>query len=88
MIKRSIGFFSIPGNVESFNENFHYRWLLRATGAFFIRRRIDGDGRPPNLDLLYRSVLEAYMIEILRARMPLEFFLEGTRFVIYCGRNE
>ncbi|VDN53533.1 unnamed protein product [Dracunculus medinensis] len=56
-----------------------FGWLLRATGAFFIRRRIDGDGRPPNLDLLYRSVLEAYMIEILRARMPLEFFLEGTR---------
>jgi 1-acyl-sn-glycerol-3-phosphate acyltransferase len=53
-------------------------WLLRATGAFFIHRRLD-----PKDDLnsneIYRAVLNSYLVEILKSNMSLEFFLEGTR---------
>ncbi|GMS80834.1 hypothetical protein PENTCL1PPCAC_3009, partial [Pristionchus entomophagus] len=55
-----------------------FGWLLRATGAFFIRRRLapeDEGGK----DQLYRSVLHSYIDEILSAKLSLEFFLEGTR---------
>ncbi|GMT12240.1 hypothetical protein PFISCL1PPCAC_3537 [Pristionchus fissidentatus] len=55
-----------------------FGWLLRATGAFFIRRRLDpeDDG---GKDQLYRSVLHSYIDEILSHKLSLEFFLEGTR---------
>ncbi|KHN82328.1 putative glycerol-3-phosphate acyltransferase, mitochondrial, partial [Toxocara canis] len=55
-----------------------FGWLLRATGAFFIRRRV-GESNSAGCDQLYRSVLNSYMTEILREGMPVEFFLEGTR---------
>lgn len=53
-------------------------WLLRATGAFFIRRRVqpsDEGGK----DALYRAVLHSYIEQLLKNKMPIEFFLEGTR---------
>uniref|UniRef100_A0A0N5APW0 PlsC domain-containing protein n=1 Tax=Syphacia muris TaxID=451379 RepID=A0A0N5APW0_9BILA len=53
-------------------------WVLRGAGAFFIRRRI-GDEPAAAVDMLYRTILNSYMCEILRQKMPLEFFLEGTR---------
>ncbi|GMR59754.1 hypothetical protein PMAYCL1PPCAC_29949, partial [Pristionchus mayeri] len=52
--------------------------LLRATGAFFIRRRLAPDDEGGK-DQLYRSVLHSYIDEILSAKLSLEFFLEGTR---------
>uniref|UniRef100_F1KT36 Glycerol-3-phosphate acyltransferase n=1 Tax=Ascaris suum TaxID=6253 RepID=F1KT36_ASCSU len=55
-----------------------FGWLLRATGAFFIRRRV-GDTNSAGCDQLYRSVLNSYMCEVLREGIPIEFFLEGTR---------
>lgn len=57
-----------------------YSWLLRATGAFFIRRRV-GDTNSAGCDQLYRSVLNSYMCEVLREGIPIEFFLEGTRYI-------
>ncbi|KJH44204.1 Acyltransferase [Dictyocaulus viviparus] len=53
-------------------------WLLRSTGAFFIRRRINkhnDSGR----DLLYRAVLHSYIEQLLRKGLSIEFFVEGTR---------
>ncbi|KAF8386992.1 acl-6 [Pristionchus pacificus] len=52
-----------------------FGWLLRATGAFFIRRRLapEDDGGKD------QSVLHSYIDEILSAKLSLEFFLEGTR---------
>lgn len=55
-----------------------FGWLLRATGAFFIRRKINPEDCGGN-DALYRAVLHSYMTEILKSGMSLEFFLEGTR---------
>lgn len=55
-----------------------FGWLLRATGAFFIRRKINPEDCGGN-DNLYRAVLHSYMAEILKSGMSLEFFLEGTR---------
>uniref|UniRef100_A0A0K0FM91 BcDNA.GH07066 (inferred by orthology to a D. melanogaster protein) n=1 Tax=Strongyloides venezuelensis TaxID=75913 RepID=A0A0K0FM91_STRVS len=55
-----------------------FGWLLRATGAFFIRRKINPEDSGGN-DALYRAVLHSYMTEILKSGMSLEFFLEGTR---------
>ncbi|CAI2355502.1 unnamed protein product [Caenorhabditis sp. 36 PRJEB53466] len=53
-------------------------WLLRATGAFFIRRRIDPEDERGK-DQLYRAVLHSYIEQVLTKNMPIEFFLEGTR---------
>jgi len=53
------------------------RGLLRRMGAFFIKRRIDAIvGRK---DLLYRSILQTYIMENLRAGHNVEFFVEGGR---------
>jgi glycerol-3-phosphate O-acyltransferase len=46
--------------------------VLRRAGAFFIRRKFQGDR-------LYASVVDAYMRRIVREGYPLEFFLEGGR---------
>lgn len=53
-------------------------WLLRATGAFFIRRRVDPDDERGK-DQLYRAILHSYIEQVLSKDMPIEFFLEGTR---------
>ncbi|KAF1751187.1 hypothetical protein GCK72_017741 [Caenorhabditis remanei] len=53
-------------------------WLLRATGAFFIRRRVDPDDERGK-DQLYRAILHSYIEQVLGKNMPIEFFLEGTR---------
>uniref|UniRef100_A0A8R1HPI7 PlsC domain-containing protein n=1 Tax=Caenorhabditis japonica TaxID=281687 RepID=A0A8R1HPI7_CAEJA len=53
-------------------------WLLRATGAFFIRRRIQPDDERGN-DSLYRAILHSYIEKLLAKNLPIEFFLEGTR---------
>lgn len=46
-------------------------------GAFFIKRRIDPVlGRK---DILYRAVLQTYVMECMRAGHNIEFFLEGGR---------
>lgn len=53
------------------------RWLLRGLGAFFIKRRIDPiAGRK---DHLYRTILQTYIMENLRAGHNMEFFVEGGR---------
>ncbi|PAV59232.1 hypothetical protein WR25_09882 [Diploscapter pachys] len=55
-----------------------FGWLLRATGAFFIRRRVDPSdvgGR----DALYRVVLHSYIEQLLKISLHIEFLLEGTR---------
>ena len=46
--------------------------LLRRGGAFFIRRKFQGDK-------LYAAVVDAYMRRILKNGYPIEFFLEGGR---------
>jgi glycerol-3-phosphate O-acyltransferase len=53
-------------------------WLLRATGAFFIHRRLDPND-DTNTNEIYRAVLNSYLVEILKSNQSLEFFLEGTR---------
>ena len=54
-----------------------FGWLLRGLGAFFIKRRIDPvAGRK---DLLYRAILQTYIMENLRAGHNMEFFVEGGR---------
>ncbi|EYB89956.1 hypothetical protein Y032_0225g2758 [Ancylostoma ceylanicum] len=53
-------------------------WLLRATGAFFIRRRID-EHDEGGKDAVYRAVLHSYIEQLLKKGLPIEFFLEGTR---------
>ncbi|VDM62402.1 unnamed protein product [Angiostrongylus costaricensis] len=53
-------------------------WLLRSTGAFFIRRATNvqvSRGR----DSLYRAVLHSYIEQLLNKGLSIEFFLEGTR---------
>uniref|UniRef100_A0A914D1K8 Phospholipid/glycerol acyltransferase domain-containing protein n=1 Tax=Acrobeloides nanus TaxID=290746 RepID=A0A914D1K8_9BILA len=56
-----------------------FGWLLRGTGAFFIRRRLSPDDEASQDELLYRTVLNQYMVELLKAGLSIEFFLEGTR---------
>lgn len=56
-----------------------FGWLLRGTGAFFIRRRTGDDKNNGCGDILYRSVLNSYMTELLGKGLSIEFFLEGTR---------
>ncbi|CAD5224508.1 unnamed protein product [Bursaphelenchus okinawaensis] len=55
-----------------------FGWMLRFTGAFFIRRRIDQNDESTQ-DKLYRNVLKTYLIELLKSGLSVEFFLEGTR---------
>lgn len=52
--------------------------LIHMLGGFFIRRKLDEttDGRK---DILYRSLLQAYIQELLKEQQSLEIFLEGTR---------
>ncbi|KAI1702794.1 acyltransferase domain-containing protein [Ditylenchus destructor] len=62
-----------------------FGWLLRAFGAFFIRRSVDHEPNEVACDEnntsheLYREVLNTYMTTILKYGMSIEFFLEGTR---------
>ncbi|XP_032686586.1 glycerol-3-phosphate acyltransferase 1, mitochondrial isoform X2 [Odontomachus brunneus] len=54
-----------------------FGWLLRGLGAFFIKRRMDAIvGRK---DVLYRTILQTYIMESLRVGHNMEFFLEGGR---------
>ncbi|CAI5452847.1 unnamed protein product [Caenorhabditis angaria] len=53
-------------------------WLLRATGAFFIRRRVNPDDEGGK-DVFYRAILHSYIEQVLKKDLPIEFFLEGTR---------
>lgn len=53
-------------------------WLLRSTGAFFIRRRTD-ENDESGKDASYRAVLHSYIEQLLRKGLSVEFFLEGTR---------
>jgi glycerol-3-phosphate O-acyltransferase len=46
--------------------------VLRAGGAFFIRRSFKGDR-------LYGAVVDAYVRRLIKDGFPLEFFLEGGR---------
>ncbi|XP_071866860.1 glycerol-3-phosphate acyltransferase mino [Bombus fervidus] len=51
--------------------------LLQGLGAFFIKRRIDPViGRK---DILYRAILQTYILQKLKEGHIIEFFLEGTR---------
>ncbi|CAJ0568427.1 unnamed protein product, partial [Mesorhabditis spiculigera] len=55
-----------------------FGWLLRSTGAFFIRRRLD-DNDASGKDDIYRYILRAYIEDVLGKKLAIEFFLEGTR---------
>lgn len=46
--------------------------LFRRVGAFFIRRKFQGDR-------LYAAVVDAYIRRLMKEGFPLEFFLEGGR---------
>jgi glycerone phosphate O-acyltransferase/fatty acyl-CoA reductase len=46
--------------------------LLRASGAFFMRRTFRGDP-------LYKAVFHEYVTQLCTDKMCLEFFVEGTR---------
>ncbi|KAK7197461.1 dihydroxyacetonephosphate acyltransferase [Novymonas esmeraldas] len=46
--------------------------LMRGSGAFFMRRSFRGDP-------LYAALFRAYVRHLVRARRPLEFFIEGMR---------
>lgn len=50
--------------------------LLRGLGAFFIKRRSEPNGTPPNM---YQAIMRSYITENLRAGNSLEFFMEGGR---------
>uniref|UniRef100_A0A1B6DEY3 Phospholipid/glycerol acyltransferase domain-containing protein n=1 Tax=Clastoptera arizonana TaxID=38151 RepID=A0A1B6DEY3_9HEMI len=53
-----------------------FGWLLRGLGAFFIKRRvIPKKGE----DILYKSVLQTYMVHCLGAGYNFEFYIEGGR---------
>jgi hypothetical protein len=51
--------------------------LMRGLGAFFIRRRMDPVAG--ERDIVYRSLLQAYVTENLKVNQNLEFFMEGAR---------
>lgn len=51
--------------------------LMRSLGGFFIRRKLDNGGNQK--DILYRAVLQTYLLELLKKGESLEFFLEGGR---------
>src|SRR3989338_5067943 len=46
--------------------------IFRKCGAFFIRRSYEGNK-------LYAAAVQSYIEEVIRQKMPLEFFIEGTR---------
>ncbi|NOU28195.1 MAG: hypothetical protein HOO96_09850 [Polyangiaceae bacterium] len=46
--------------------------VFRRSGAFFIRRKFQGDR-------LYAAVVDAYMRRLMKDGYPIEFFLEGGR---------
>ncbi|CBZ30249.1 dihydroxyacetonephosphate acetyltransferase [Leishmania mexicana MHOM/GT/2001/U1103] len=46
--------------------------LMRGSGAFFMRRSFRDDP-------LYAALLKEYVRHLVRARRPIEFFIEGTR---------
>mmetsp|Transcript_117072 Transcript_117072/g.162763 ORF Transcript_117072/g.162763 Transcript_117072/m.162763 type:complete len:129 (-) Transcript_117072:573-959(-) len=46
--------------------------LLRASGAFFMRRTFKGDD-------LYKAIFTEYVTQLLRDSINIEFFIEGTR---------
>ena len=47
-------------------------YIFRQSGAFFLRRRFQGDD-------LYAHVFATYVATLLREGVPIEFFLEGGR---------
>jgi glycerol-3-phosphate O-acyltransferase len=47
-------------------------WIFRTGGAFFIKRRIQGDD-------LYAALLRAYVAAIIKEGHNIEVFIEGTR---------
>lgn len=47
-------------------------WMFRTAGAFFLRRRFQGD-------LLYSALLRSYVAELLKEGHYLEVFIEGGR---------
>ncbi|MCK5798965.1 MAG: 1-acyl-sn-glycerol-3-phosphate acyltransferase, partial [Deltaproteobacteria bacterium] len=47
-------------------------WFFRTAGAFFLRRRYQGDA-------LYSALLKAYVAELLKEGHNLEIFIEGGR---------
>mmetsp|Transcript_6857 Transcript_6857/g.12463 ORF Transcript_6857/g.12463 Transcript_6857/m.12463 type:complete len:1134 (-) Transcript_6857:48-3449(-) len=46
--------------------------ILRASGAFFIKRKLGND-------LLYQTIMAEYVQKLLKDNHSLEFFIEGTR---------
>jgi glycerone phosphate O-acyltransferase/fatty acyl-CoA reductase len=46
--------------------------LLRASGAFFMRRTFKGDD-------LYKTIFQEYVTRLAMDNLNLEFFIEGTR---------
>eukprot|EP00899_Mesostigma_viride_P019009 jgi/Mesvir1/27109/Mv20790-RA.1 len=50
-------------------------YLLRKSGAFFIRRSARGS---PD-QAVYKAILNQYVMQLLASRRPLEFFIEGGR---------
>ena len=46
--------------------------LLRASGAFFMRRTFKGDD-------LYKAIFQEYVTRLAMDNLNLEFFIEGTR---------
>ncbi|XP_037091132.1 glycerol-3-phosphate acyltransferase 1, mitochondrial-like [Pollicipes pollicipes] len=53
-----------------------FGWLLSRLGAFYVKRRLDGAGPK---DLIYRAILQSYMVEALALGHNMEFFIEGGR---------
>ena len=47
-------------------------WFFRKCGAYFMRRTFSGD-------VLYSAIFGEYSKQLLGARTPIEFFIEGTR---------
>lgn len=54
-----------------------FGWFLRGSGAFYIRRRIEGSDYQS--DPTYKSALRSYILSSLAAHNNLEFFIEGGR---------
>lgn len=46
--------------------------ILRAAGAFFMKRTLRGDE-------LYKAIFKEYVTELATDNFNLEFFIEGTR---------
>ncbi|KAI6241986.1 hypothetical protein M3Y99_00275000 [Aphelenchoides fujianensis] len=55
-----------------------FGWCLRWIGAFFIKRHLSPNDEATK-DLLYRAVLNQYLLSILKAGMSIEMFVGGTR---------